>query len=193
MSHAHGTYLGSVRDIEGIRARSVIDADSGCWHFRTANGRPMPRGRRHVVWVFGRGCISLLRAVWEFKTGRQMGQGQCAFRVCQSYDCANPAHVRWGTRADLGRAVSKRGVLKNDPERARRARLASAKQSKLTPELRLWAIESGQSSYRVAVALGVATETICKVRKRWRDRDLGAASNVFAVASVGAGDHRRAA
>ena len=95
MSHEHGAYLGGIRCIEDIRQRCVMDDETGCWHLRTARGRVFPKGdgRTQRIWVHGRGAVSATRAVWELAHGHQMQAGRRAMRTCDSYDCANPAHI----------------------------------------------------------------------------------------------------
>ena len=60
MPHALGAYLGSVRCIADVRLRCVVDddAEGGCWHLRTAHGKPQPLGRVQRVWLHLRGSIS---------------------------------------------------------------------------------------------------------------------------------------
>ena len=94
MSHQHGAYLGGIRSVADVRLRCVIDAECGCWHLRTPHGRLQPRHRVHRLWLHGRGSVSATRAVWELQHGKPMPRGRRAVRMCDSYDCANPEHIR---------------------------------------------------------------------------------------------------
>jgi hypothetical protein len=188
MSHAHGAHLDGVRNIKGIRLRCVCQ-DNGCWSFRTARGKMMPKGRRHVVWLFGRGPVSVPRAVWELKTGQTIPEGWRAFRTCDSYDCANPKHIDAGPPSDYGKALTARGVFKVNATNARRIGLA---QSKLTPELRQWAVESTQSATKAAHGLGVGKSIVATARKRQRDLWQRSAPSVFAYAQAANNGGRQA-
>lgn len=176
MSHKVGANLGGVTDIEGIRMRCVCDAHTGCWHFRSARGKPMARNKRHMVWLFERGSISVPRAVWELSRRRKMPKGWRAFRTCDSYDCANPEHVKAGDAAAYGRALAARGVLHGNADNARKAGMVTAK---LTSELKQWIVESSQTAKDQAHALQVSESLVHRVRGRWHARMLRVAPSVF--------------
>lgn len=105
MSHQPGAYLGGVRSVADVRLRCVLDADSGCWHLRTGHGKPQPLGRVQRIWVHGRGSVSATRAVWELAHEAPLPRGRRAVRVCGSYDCANPEHIRALSHADAQRRI----------------------------------------------------------------------------------------
>lgn len=168
MTHPHGTHLGGIRTLECVRQRCVIDADTGCWHLRLADGTPLPRNKRHVLWLHDLGCVSAPRAVWTLSTGKPVPAGKVVSRHCESYDCARPDHLRCWTKATAydylrrhGRTHSIRRTIAN--------RVAGIKRSRLTPELRHWLLESGQSNVAVGHALGIAGSYIGALRKRARD------------------------
>lgn len=103
MSHAKGAYLGSIRTIADVRERCVIDGD--CWHLRTAHGKPQRNDRVHRLWVYGIGSISATRAVWQLDRGKPVPKGRRVVRVCESYDCANPQHMKALTHSEAQRHI----------------------------------------------------------------------------------------
>lgn len=184
MSHAHGTYLGGVVSVECLRSRSVVDGDTGCWHWRQSTfpcGCPSVRlvgsaskmrGRRAALWLASGGELPLRgHLVW-------------ARDGCKSVDCVNPEHATSGTKAQWGRVISKRGVYHED--RARRA--ASAKRVAVErgitkiPDADLPAIRASEEpSKAVADRYGVHAGTINAIRRgAYRRSSKVGAVSVFA-------------
>lgn len=190
MSHKRGAHLDGVADIEGIRMRCICDSHTGCWHFRTARGKPMVQGRRHVVWLHGRGPVSVPRAVWELSRRRTMPEGWRAFRTCHSFDCANPRHIKAGAGEAYGKALTDRGVFHGNAENARNA---YAKRIKLNAEMRQWVTESSQFGTEIAHALDVSPALVCRIRATWRSRLMRAAPSVFEFGRITANVSRAAA
>ena len=174
MSHEHGAYLGSIRTVEDLRQRCVMDKDSDCWHLRTARGRPMPSAHRHSIWIFGLGHFTATRGAWLLAHGSlpQQGKGRVVFRTCDSYDCVNPAHLQCGQRKTLIRHRISLGAFDTP---ARKAALESFKASRpqptvVTPELKVWLLESTQSGVDAAHALGVTQGRANCIRAEARKR-----------------------
>lgn len=174
MSHQHGAYLGSIRTIEDLRQRCVMSSDGDCWHLRTAHGRPLPRAQRHSIWIFGRGLLTATRGAWLLATGSlpQDQRGFVVFRSCESYDCVNPAHLKCGLRKTLIRHSVNAGTFETP---ARKAALKGFKASRpqamvVTPELRVWLMESTQSGVEAAHGLGVTQGRANALRQAMRAR-----------------------
>lgn len=178
MPHAPGTRLGGICDLESLRMRCVIDVD-GCWHIRMADGRQMPRHRQRV-WLYGGTTTTPTRAAWEFHTGKPVRAGRVVYRVCESWDCCNPAHLRCGEKRSEFAIHMARGTYRQACVRSRSYR-NSQSQSKMTAELRMWAVESGQSGVVVAHALGMSQSRINAIRSEYRKRAVTAAPSVFAI------------
>jgi len=177
MSHAIGTHLGGVRTHEDLRGRCVIDDDTGCWHLRTANGRPMPRDKVHRVYMWGRGALSALRVAWELKTGQPVPAGQVVYRTCSSYDCIR--HITSGTKAEQGEHQRKTGALRGTVAASIRNTRVGQALGKITPELALWAMESDQTLREAAHGLGVTTNVVWRVRRGISWRAMASGSSVF--------------
>lgn len=169
-----GDYLGSVRDLETLRERCVVD-DKGCWHLRTARGRPMPQGRRHQIHVYGHGGrLSATRAAWMFAGKRAPGHGEVVVRVCDSYDCVHPEHLALRTRAELLRITQERlGPIWNSLHRIGTTRAVQTKHPsrKLTPEIAREIRMSDESCSVLAERHGIAKSRAIAIKagRAWRE------------------------
>lgn len=189
MPHQIGTNIGGLASLDAMRERCVCDAE-GCWHFRLADGKPMARGKRQSIWLYGGRFSTPARAAWEFHTGKPVPASRVVYRSCESYDCINPQHLRCGTKADEIRMHKKRGTYK---ERRGDSAKNSASLAKLTAELRLWLLESTQSGVAVAHALGISQGRANAIRAQWRKRAPLAAPSVFSMGLAMNDGHRRKA
>ena len=170
MSHYVGANIGGIMSLACMHGRCFVDADTQCWHFRTARGRPMPKDAVHRVWLFG-GCVTTVtRAAWTFHSGKPIPPGKVVSRVCESYDCANPAHLRCWGKADEGAHLSRVGRFKGSVKRVAANTINARPLAKLTPELAQWARESSQSLKAAAHGLGVASSVVGNIRRgqSWR-------------------------
>lgn len=153
----------AVESIDDIRGRCVIRAGCTCWHWRYADGRQMHRALgRHPLWFRGK-ARSLLSVVYELATGEPVPRGFVAYRRCMSYDCANPAHIAAGTRAEAAMAAVRRDSFRPQSFTAAEN---GRRRAKLTPELRCWLLESQQSADDAAHALAISRSTVYVERKR---------------------------
>lgn len=184
MRHAHGTHLDGIASVEDLRQRSVVDEESGCWHLRTARGKPLPRGDRHVIWVHGIGHITATRAAWLLsRPGKTLRNGWICFRNCDSYDCVAPSHISSGNRGTWFRHIKASGKARTPAKLAAVAALPKSTQ-KLTPELRQWLIESQQSGVDAAHALGITQSRANCIRAEHRKAQATRpAASVFDFAS----------
>ena len=179
MSHPHGTYLGSVRTLDDVRERCVIDPDTGCWHLRMRlSGKPAPKGGRTLrLHLFGRGGVSATKAVWELQRGKPLPKGRRAVRTCDSHDCCNPDHISAMTTSDAQRYIVGRYC---DMTPARRAALhrMQVKRRRLSLEQLAEIRHSPESSAALARKFGVSTTTVWAVRagRTYRDAGVGPAS-----------------
>jgi predicted XRE-type DNA-binding protein len=165
-----------------MRLRCVCDDDSGCWHLRSARGRPLV-GRRQIVWVHGRGTMTPMRAMWLFATGEEAPQDKVVARKCDSRDCVNPEHLQVIKRQALVRRQHKQGIF-NTPQHREAARRTAIARRVITEELRRWIVESSQSGVAVAHALGVTQSRVNAIRQHMRQRLLQAAPSVFAFGAA---------
>lgn len=183
-----GQHLGAVRTLEDLRGRCVIDEECGCWHFRSARGRPMRRDRTAKVFVHLIGQVVVTRAAWCL-SGRQMPPAdRLVYRTCCSYDCANPEHLRVGTRRQQGRHLASSGKASTPAKAAANAVTARARRI-VTPEIAEWIAESPQGARDVAHAVGVHHNHVNVVRRM--AREIATVNTVFAWRP--SGSERRAA
>lgn len=170
MTHAKGTRLDGIASLEDLRGRCVIDEDSGCWHLRTARGKPMPRGERHVLWAHGLGHVTATRLAWLLShPGQELRKGYVAFRKCCSYDCVCPDHISAASRQNWGRHMASTGKATTPAKTiAARIQVSNLPQNKLTAETRSWLLESSQSGSEVAHALGITQSRANCIRAEHR-------------------------
>jgi len=175
MSHPHGAYLGSVRCIETLRARCVVDKIGKCWHYRSARGRPMPKGARHSVHLHGVGAISVTRCAWMLHTGaEEVPAGFRVYRVCESYDCVNPDHLRCWTPAAFGQWQVKTGCART-VARSIANIVEGKRRSKVPYDLRRWIAEADLPIKEVAASVGISRSYAVAIRQRYA-RDHGVRS-----------------
>lgn len=171
-----GDYLGSVRDLETLRDRCVVDA-FGCWHLRTARGRPMPQGTRHQIHVYGHaGRLSATRAAWMFAGKPTPGPGEIVVRACGSYDCVNPDHLTVRTRAEHMRITQDRlGPLWHSLHRIGTIRAMQQKHPsrKLTPEIAREIRMSDEPCSVLAERYGISKSRAIAIRawSAWKEVD----------------------
>lgn len=171
MPHAHGTYLGSIRSIADVRLRCVAADDGECWHLRTAHGKPQAKGGRvQRIWVHGRGSVSVTRAVWELAHGRPMPRGRRGVRMCRTYDCANPAHIRALTHSDAQRVIIGSAATMS-PRRKLQLMLVQRSRRKLTADQLHEIRHSEVSAAALARRWQISPTTINAVRNGVTYRD----------------------
>ena len=176
-----------------IRMRCWCDPQSKCWHYRTADGRKMPQdGKRQAIWIGGRGAVPITRASWEAQHQKPVPEGWIAFRTCDSYDCANPKHIKAGPRKAHGAMLAESGRFKGKPTRLIANRRNASRRQALPPEQRAWIVESPQTHAAIAHALGCSECLVRRVRKQARQRLVLNASSIFAI-GLAMNDERRAA
>ena len=122
-----------IHSIEDIRARCVVDQDSGCWTWSGAmsvsnNSTPMLYVMPGLLGNERGYSTSGVRVAWLL-SGRRLGAGRVVWRHCCNHKCLAPDHLRSGTRADLGRHITAAGLIRVDPS----YRIQRAKHSQLQP------------------------------------------------------------
>lgn len=171
-----GDYLGSVRDLETLRERCVVDKH-GCWHLRTARGRLMPQDKRHQIHVYGHaGRLSATRAAWMLAGHPAPGQGEIVVRTCGSYDCVTPDHLTVRTRAEHMRITQERlGPIWHSLHRIAITRAMQQKHPsrKLTPEIARAIRMSDEACSVLAERYGIAKSRAIAIKAgfAWRDVD----------------------
>lgn len=169
-----GSDLGGISDLAGLRRRCVVDADSGCWHWRGATqtkvismGGKIAEPRVYLRTIGGTTTIG--RTAWAM-SGKPQPKAErwTVWRTCGNALCGNPAHMRAGTKAQWGAWVRQSGHLRGRPERsainARAAR--DAGRTVLTPEQVRLVRESQASGRELAQRLDVSESVISRCRRQ---------------------------
>lgn len=170
MPHATGTYLGGIRTLEDLRQRCVIDADTGCWHWRLSFSQGSPRVHlQHPAAAGGRLGVAMRgrRAALLLATGSDLLPGHFAFAraCCKADDCVNPAHSRSGNRQQHGEWLRKTGKVKNLLTKSLASRrMWDQRGRKVTPAMRDEILASDEPNQALADRLGVSKFVIYQVR-----------------------------
>ena len=177
-----------IRTLQHLRDRCVITSRGDCWTYRQQVYRARTQQWDPNIWLSDlQRTETLQRAAWLL-AGRPLMRGTVVWRICGNDHCCNPAHLRSGTRADMGAWLAAAGRLRGLPERRainRRNRLASGGVV-LSAELADWIRDSRQTGVQVAHALGVTVQCISRVRcgQTWAPTVRGA--SVWALGGTAA-------
>lgn len=178
MSHPEGAYLGGIRTVECLRARCVVDEDTGCWHWRMAMVQGAPKVHFLAPDTGMKTHARGRRAALYLMRGKDLPAGMHAFArlQCKSDDCVNPAHTRMGTREQHGAWLRATGKHKGLPSKMAAARKRWAGKRVLTPEMVAEIRSSDLSTYKLAAKIGVAQYTIwsCRVGRSHKTEIRGA-------------------
>lgn len=207
MSHPNkGRCIGGIRTLEDLRGRCFVDPPEagGCWHLRTAYGRPVPHrpGQHQALHVHDVGTMTAPRAALVLHRCEQTGVAfasalaelgkRVVYRCCGTHDCVNPEHLRRGTRAQSILTAQRDGRV--DMQKVARVAAETGRaRARLTPEMQLWIVQSTQSGREVARAVGVCEQRISRIRVQARRRAALAAPSVFALGDAANVRRRRAA
>lgn len=115
-----------VTTIDHLRARSVIDPVTLCWHWQGAKIKGQPR-----IWTLDidrveKTVLNGARAVWFIAHGTPLGHLQ-AWMGCGTPDCVCPVHVRRGTRSEWTRFMTSTGRMQRLPTPGRLAAAAKGR------------------------------------------------------------------
>jgi hypothetical protein len=161
---------GAVRTLADLHGRCVENEETGCWHMRDGEGRPLKLSaskQPRVHWYETQKPISARRLGWLLSNpGKTVPRGKQIAVICGHADCINPKHTRPMSVAEVGALTSRDGRASTPAKRAHMTRMArSSRRVKLTFELAQWARESGQTQVEVAWALDCAQGQISKIRR----------------------------
>lgn len=158
-------YRGKINSRQRLKDQCHVDDITGCWEWRG--------GRR-----LGIGCVCVYldngerqkmrpnAAAAYFTHGSYVPYMQAVpTGCCTNRDCANPAHWRYGTRAEHGEYRAKTGMLKNRPGIIAANKVTHAKARKLKPEQVELIRTSGLSLRQLEIATGVSRATVLRARR----------------------------
>lgn len=168
-----------VTRVQDLYARSERRPGSSCWWWLggTSNGRA-------TVWAvdLDRGekrPMGGARAAWYVAYGWPLGADRVAYMRCANRMCVHPQHVAAGTRADVGAAVARSGILRVAellPMRlANVARARAAAGIVATPAPIVLAIRAAPrttSNVTLAGCYGLAHTTVARIRRGESRRHL---------------------
>jgi hypothetical protein len=170
MPHAHGADIGGIRTLDDLRARCVIDEETGCWHWRLAisQGSPRVHVKHPALPGDNKSTMRGRRAALLLATGRDLPKGQFAYArlCCAASDCVNPKHARAGTRAEHGEWLRKTGKVKNLLSKSAASRRTWDKRGrKVSSAMRDEILSSDETYEALAKRLGVSKFVVYQVRK----------------------------
>jgi hypothetical protein len=105
-----------ISTITDIKARSVVDPITHCWHWKGGfgkgtNGKPYPTMHALDHDRIEKRTMTATLAVWNI-AHNEGARGRIIYRSCCCNDCVNPAHMRAGlTKKESYRAVVRAGKL----------------------------------------------------------------------------------
>ena len=172
MSHPVGKQLGGIRSIDDIKARSRIDDITSCWLWAGAMKNSAPR-----VWLPGFGVVSMARALQIVQFGTTPTNSRMLIPTCNRVNCGNPAHRRWGTKAEMF------SVLMGDMSPDHRARMTLGKRARskvCTSEIAAGIRASNEPAQQIADRIGVHVTHVYRIKRGHAWADGLQASSVFA-------------
>jgi hypothetical protein len=167
MAHAKGTRLNGVHDLASLRSRCVCRPGDDCWHYRSARGKPPPKGRTMRVWSTRHGASMSVRKLAVLLSGRAMADDACAVATCDGEHCVNPGHLIVLPRPKmlkrmqaLGKWSTVRMTIAN--------RIAGRRRSRLSQAARAEIAASPLSAVKLGRIHGISPSWISELRKRAR-------------------------
>jgi len=165
--------------IADLKARSVVDAVTGCWHWQGAkstDGTPRIHTFDHAVG--DKRVLNGPQAVWNIAHGESPAP-YLAFRRCVCTDCVNPVHTgKAPSRAAIGLHIRLSGARKGTSIDARMANLAKAHAATgkfKTPDvLAIQVIQAPRSvtGRELARRLGISEQVVSRIRSGQTHKDL---------------------
>jgi hypothetical protein len=171
VSHQSGTALGGIRTIDDIKDRCKVDDITGCWIWAGAMKNTAPR-----VWLPGIGAASMPMALQVVLHGTKPTAKRMLIPTCGRVDCANPAHRKWGSKAQMFRGL----MAEMAPEHRARMTLGKRSASKVcTPQIAADVCASTEPAQQIADRLGVHVTHVYRIKRGDAWQPQLAASSVF--------------
>lgn len=173
MGSKKGRHLGGIRTIADLRARCYVDLESKCWEWRGAKSRCGSGNRKAVgmAWYApAQRAVTLGSLICHLKTGKMPERGRIWYCLCDTPDCANPAHRQEGTQADVQRGIG-------PPMASRMKATATIRARSKIDEAAVHRILTSKATGReLAREYGVHPSCISRIRLRQRRVPLGASA-----------------
>lgn len=161
-----------VTKVADLRARSIIDPQTGCWHWQGAKSAGVPRIHTFDHELGEKRSMSGPKAVWNIAHGEAPGPAFLVFRRCVCSDCVNPVHMaRALSKAEIGRHVGLTNARKGTSLPQRQANIRKAWEATgitVTPPEVVRAIRAAgkeQTSTSLAAVHGIAHQTVSLIRR----------------------------
>lgn len=168
-----------VATINDLRARSVIDTATRCWHWQCAKIKGAPRiWTLHLDEVEKR-VLSGPRAVWYIAHGTRLGS-RVAYMACWNKDCVCPVHVRAGQKGEVNHLAALAGVYRRS-DAARAANVVNAAKARAarnavdTPADVVLAIRAAAGSttqVEIGRSLGISKTVVSRILRGQTFRHL---------------------
>lgn len=185
-----GYDAGGIRTVAGLKLRSRVDPDTGCWHWLQCC-IPCGLPKVHLVHpVTGKRYQTTgRRAAVLLATGKEVPKGHTAWPrpCCDSIDCVNPEHTRTGTRKAHGQWLEKTARLKDrETYRAAARRKAKAQQAMTPEQVAEIRRNPGVAIRTYADRFGVSAFTVWSARKHLTYTDVAQRVSVFHLGGIAA-------
>lgn len=157
--------------VSDLKARSVRDSATHCWHWQGAKATDgTPR-----IWTVDheraeKRCMSGPKAVWNIAHCCAPRPGWLVFRRCVTRDCVNPSHMAQARdKSEIGDHIARNGARKGKNLAARRANAAKGRAAlgivDTPPEMvRLIRSLSG-TNVSIALQTGVSHGAVSRIRR----------------------------
>ena len=159
--------------IADVRARCIVDHDTGCWAWQGAlssDGTP----RMHTLDYERKEKRTMCgpKAMWNIAYGEAPRTGWLVFRRCLNRMCLCPVHLGQARNpAELGRHIALNGKRKGNSIEARRANLLLAMAGSgikpTSPEIVRACRAAGPevTGLSLAATHGIAQQTVSRIRR----------------------------
>ncbi len=159
-----------VATIDDLRARSVLNQSTRCWHWQGAKIKGAPR-----IWTLHlddmeKRVLSGPRAVWYIAHGTTLGN-RVAYMACWNKDCVCPVHVRSCQKSEFNHVAALAGVFNKTPA-ARAACLVNAAKARAarnavdTPAETVLAVRAAAgtaSQTEIARSMGISKTVVSRI------------------------------
>lgn len=154
--------MNGIRTLEDLRDRCRVDESTGCWIWSGAMSKNAS-GKTPVTWYppLAR-TVTVIRAVWHLR-GVEMSPREVGWVSCFQEGCCSPDHGRYGTRVQLGAAISANGHRKGAS--AYRIGARKPRRTHLPHHKRAAVLSSTESGTVLAGRLEISESAVSRLRR----------------------------
>lgn len=172
MSNKGKTFAGTIRSLEDLRSRCVINDETGCWVFRSGEKYGAPRAYFTHPGTGDKLVWTATKVAWIMAGNPEPAKGVKVYRYqCMAECCVNPDHLRAGTSKQIGACITRHGKHIGRPERIAVNTRNARKRSSLTPEIVREIRASNEGNTELGRRMGIPHNIVSQVRhgRSWQD------------------------